>query len=103
MSLKNMCSFRDQLKMDGFSSSLEDSPCISVCSLTYGTGKECICGRNQNQIAQWNSYDAVTKKKIVMQSIKNKKSMPRQKLTFKAQDYGITFEKAKKVFVTDKL
>ena len=58
---------------------------------------------NQNQIAQWNSYDTLTKKKIVMQSIKNKKSMPRQKLTFKAQDHGITFEKAKKVFVTDKL
>ena len=60
-----MC-FRDQLKMDGLSTSLEDSPCISVCSTTYGLKDSCICGRNLKQISSWNSYDTVTKKKIVM-------------------------------------
>ena len=56
-----MC-FRDQLKMDGLSTSLEDSPCISVCSTTYGLKDSCICGRNLKQISSWNSYDTVTKK-----------------------------------------
>ena len=70
-----MC-FRDQLKMDGLSTSLEDSPCISVCSTTYGLKDSCICGRNLKQISSWNSYDTVTKKKIVMNAIKTKILFP---------------------------
>ena len=97
-----MC-FRDQLKMDGFSTSLEDSPCISVCSTTYGLKDSCICGRNLKQISAWNSYDTVTKKKIVMNAIQDKNSFPRQKLTFLAEHHGISFEKAKQIFVIDKL
>ena len=62
MKEQRMC-FRDQLKMDGLSTSLEDSPCISVCSTTYGLKDSCICGRNLKQISSWNSYDTVTKKK----------------------------------------
>ena len=83
MKEQRMC-FRDQLKMDGLSTSLEDSPCISVCSTTYGLKDSCICGRNLKQISSWNSYDTVTKKKIVMEAIKDEKSFPRQKLTFLA-------------------
>ena len=97
-----MC-FRDQLKMDGLSTSLEDSPCISVCSTTYGLKDSCICGRNLKQISAWNSYDTVTKKKIVMNAIQDKNSFPRQKLTFLAEHHGISFEKAKQIFVIDKL
>ena len=72
---ERMC-FRDQLKMDGLSTSLEDSPCISVCSTTYGLKDSCICGRNLKQIGSWNSYDTVTKKKIVMNAIQDKNSFP---------------------------
>ncbi len=97
-----MC-FRDQLKMDGLSTSLEDSPCISVCSTTYGLKDSCICGRNLKQISSWNSYDTLTKKKIVMNAIQDKNSFPRQKLTFLAEHHGISFEKAKQIFVIDKL
>ena len=102
MKEQRMC-FRDQLKMDGLSTSLEDSPCISVCSTTYGLQDSCICGRNLKQISSWNSYDTVTKKKIVMNAIKDKDSYPRQKLTFLADDHNISFEKAKQIFVIDKL
>ena len=97
MKEQRMC-FRDQLKMDGLSTSLEDSPCISVCSTTYGLKDSCICGRNLKQISSWNSYDTVTKKKIVMEAIKDEKSFPRQKLTFLANDHNISFEKAKQIF-----
>ena len=43
------------------------------------------------------------RKKIVMNAIKDKKSFPRQKLTFLADDHNISFEKAKQIFVIDKL
>ena len=99
---KTMC-FRDQLKMDGLSTSLEDSPCISVCSTTYGLKDSCICGRNLKQISSWNAYDTLTKKKIVMNAIQDKNSFPRQKLTFLADDHNISFDKVKQIFVIDKL
>ena len=102
MKEQRMC-FRDQLKMDGLSTSLEDSPCISVCSTTYGLKDSCICGRNLKQISSWNSYDTVTKKKIVMEAIKDERSFPRHKLTFLADDHNISFEKAKQIFVIEKL
>ncbi|HCI70556.1 MAG TPA: hypothetical protein DHV30_08150 [Balneola sp.] len=95
-------SFRNKLKMSGLSSSLEDSPCISVCSTTHSKKNICICGRNVEQINSWNTYDTVTKKIIVMNAIKDKKYYPRQKLTFLADDHNISFEKAKKIFVTGK-
>ena len=101
MKEQRMC-FRDQLKMDGLSTSLEDSPCISVCSTTYGLKDSCICGRNLKQISSWNSYDTVTKKKIVMDAIKDERSFPRQKLTFLADDHNISFEKSKQIFVIGK-
>tara|TARA_B100001939_G_scaffold149263_1_gene129143 strand:- start:713 stop:1021 length:309 start_codon:yes stop_codon:yes gene_type:complete len=101
MKEQRMC-FRDQLKMDGLSTSLEDSPCISICSTTYGLQDTCICGRNLKQISSWNSYDTLTKKKIVMQAIQNKDAFPRQKLTFLADDHNISFEKAKQIFVIEK-
>ena len=38
-----------------------------------------------------------------MNAIKDKDSFPRQKLTFLADDHDISFEKAKQIFVIDKL
>ncbi len=85
--------------MEGLSSSLEDNPCISVCSTTYGTGDVCICGRTTEEIAKWNSLDTVDKKLIVMKCLKDKKSFPRQKLTFLANENDLNFTEAKNVFV----
>jgi len=96
-----MMSYKDKCKMQGLSSSLEDSPCISTCTLTYLTpdSDKCICGRNTKQIANWNSYNSLTKKKIVMNCMEDELSFPRQKLTNLADKFSITFDKAKKVFV----
>ena len=87
MKEQRMC-FRDQLKMDGLSTSLEDSPCISVCSTTYGLKDSCICGRNLKQISSWNSYDTVTKKKIVMEAL-----TPAQLKELEPSQPGNTYEK----------
>lgn len=97
-----MSEYIDKVKINGKTTSLKDNPCISVCSLTYGTGTKCICGRNQLQVSNWNGYDDVTKKIIVMNAIEDKESFPRQKLTFLADEYDISMDSAKQIFVTDR-
>tara|TARA_Y100000992_G_C21268995_1_gene495588 strand:- start:337 stop:636 length:300 start_codon:yes stop_codon:yes gene_type:complete len=99
-----MCSYKDACKLKGLSSSLEDSPCISVCELTYATpaNDRCVCGRKTREIADWNKYDSTTKKRIVMECIKNPEAFPRQKLTFICDTLDITFQEAKKRFVVNK-
>tara|TARA_B100000242_G_scaffold239578_1_gene179537 strand:- start:18 stop:317 length:300 start_codon:yes stop_codon:yes gene_type:complete len=94
-----MCTYRDKLKMEGLSSSLEDNPCISVCTTTYGTGETCICGRSTKEIAEWNSYNTLEKKEVVMKCLKDKNSYPRQRLTFLANENNLNFNEAKNVFV----
>ena len=96
-----MKTVRDSLKMEGKSSSLEDCPCKSVCTLTYLTPENdtCICGRTTKEIAQWNCLDTVKKKEIVMRCIVDKKSFPRQKLTWLAEENDLTVNEAKNVFV----
>jgi len=97
-----MSQYIDKVKINGKTTSLKDNPCISVCSLTYGTGTKCICGRNQLQVSNWNGYDDVTKKIIVMNAIEDKESFPRQKLTFLADEYDISLDSAKQIFVIDR-
>ncbi len=97
-----MSEYIDKVKINGKTTSLKDNPCISVCSLTYGTGTKCICGRNQLQVSNWNGYDDVTKKIIVMNAIEDKESFPRQKLTFLADEYDISLDSAKQIFVIDR-
>jgi len=97
-----MSQYIDKVKIDGKTTSLKDNPCISVCSLTYGAGDKCICGRSFSQVSNWNGYDDVTKKIIVMNAIEDKESLPRQKLTFLADEYDISMDSAKQIFVTDR-
>jgi len=87
--------------MEGKSSSLEDCPCISVCTLSFLTpdNDTCICGRTMKEISEWNCLDVVGKKEIVMRCITDKNSYPRQKLTFLAEDNDLTVNEAKNVFV----
>ena len=49
-----MSQYIDKVKIDGKTTSLKDNPCISVCSLTYGAGNKCICGRSLSQVSNWN-------------------------------------------------
>jgi predicted Fe-S protein YdhL (DUF1289 family) len=98
-----MSEYNTKTKLNGMSSSLEDSPCISVCNLSYGCGDKCVCGRNFKQVCEWNKYDTVQKKIIVMNAIEDADSFPRQKLTFLADEYGISMDAAKKIFVIDRL
>ena len=55
-----------------------------------------------SQVSNWNGYDDVTKKIIVMNAIEDKESFPRQKLTFLADEYEISMDSAKQIFVTDR-
>jgi len=98
-----MSDYTNKVRVTGEVSSLSDNPCISVCSLTYGCGDKCVCGRNMSQVSNWNEYDDVTKKLIVMNAIEDKKSFPRQKLKFLADEYGISVDTARKIFVLDRL
>jgi len=98
-----MSDYLAKTKLDGVSTSLCENPCISVCSLTYGCGDKCVCGRNVSQVCNWNGYDDVTKKLIVINAIEDKESFPRQKLTFLADEYGISVDAARKIFVLDRL
>lgn len=97
-----MSEYIDKVKINGKTTSLKDNPCISVCSLTYGAGDKCICGRSLSQVSNWNGYDDVTKKIIVMNAIEDKESFPRQKLTFLADEYDISLDSAKQIFVIDR-
>jgi len=49
-------------------SSLSGSPCRGVCTTTYGDLRCGTCGRNQEDITNWNTYSDVMKKLI---NIKN--------------------------------
>tara|TARA_R100000995_G_scaffold82959_2_gene57813 strand:+ start:1597 stop:1899 length:303 start_codon:yes stop_codon:yes gene_type:complete len=98
-----MSDYTNKTKITGEVSSLSDNPCISVCSLTYGISDTCICGRNVSQVTNWNAFDDATKKLIVINAIDNKDSFPRQKLSFLADEYGISVDAARKIFVLDRL
>ncbi len=76
-----MSQYIDKVKIDGKTTSLKDNPCISVCSLTYGAGNNVFVVAVLSQVSNWNGYDDVTKKIIVMNAIEDKESFPRQKLT----------------------
>tara|TARA_B100001248_G_scaffold49917_2_gene32185 strand:+ start:12174 stop:12659 length:486 start_codon:yes stop_codon:yes gene_type:complete len=45
-------------------SSLSGSPCRGVCTTTYGDLRCGTCGRNQEDITNWNTYSDVMKKLI---------------------------------------
>jgi hypothetical protein len=58
---------------------LADSPCIGTCSVTqWGTVVCKGCGRTAEEIRDWNSYDDI-KKKLIVISCWALGYMPRQK------------------------
>ena len=43
--------------------SLHDSPCIGICTVTYGMTRTCKgCGRTATEIRDWNTFTEVEKK-----------------------------------------
>lgn len=87
--------------MKGYTSSLADNPCISLCGTTsIGGANTCKhCGRTQEQITHWQEYPSTVRKLI---NIENwDKHTSRQKITALAEEYGIDFETSKQIFAVD--
>ncbi len=58
--------------------SLHDSPCIGICTVTYGMTRTCKgCGRTAKEIRDWNTFTEVEKKLIVVRCWED--YLPRQK------------------------
>lgn len=52
---------------------LEDSPCVGVCSTTYGDAVCMGCGRTFDEVHQWNQMTKEEKIRINGRLLKNKK------------------------------
>jgi len=57
---------------------LANSPCIGVCTVTYGMTRTCKgCGRTASEIRDWNTFTDCEKKLIVLRCWED--YLPRQK------------------------
>ena len=96
-----MSNLRNTLVLNGLSTSLGDNPCINLCgSIVVGGEEQCkYCGRTQEQITHWQEYPLTYKKLINIELYDT--HLPRQKITALAEEYNISFNKAKQIFAVD--